>query len=129
DEDNLLEKIRINKLCLYYASFDLLIEFDIDKLFSNKKYLNEINNLIDNDLVNYNFKFKEILKFVVFKTELNENYFLETSLKIIENQKKILKSYIDLIFKIRLQKSINIDYKREFLLQIIKINLLLLEIK
>src|SRR5690606_31334980 len=78
---------------------------------------------------NYNFKFKEILKFVVFKTELNENYFLETSLKIIENQKKILKSYIDLIFKIRLQKSINIDYKREFLLQIIKINLLLLEIK
>lgn len=125
-----LNKLKIKTLCLYYASFDLLLEFDIDKIFSNgKNILKEIDNLIHEEFLNYNFNLREIIRFVVFKNEINENYFEDVKNKSIENQLKSYKSHIDSSFRNNIETNNNIDYKSDFLLQFIKTNLSLVEQK
>ncbi len=126
----LLNKLKINTLCLYYASFDLMIEFDVNKIFSNNiNILSEIDYLVHNEFINYNFSLREIIRFVVFKNEINENYFEDIKNKSIENQLKSYKFHIDTRFMFNSEINKNINFKTDFLLQLIKINLSLLELK
>ena len=125
-----LSKLKIKTLCLYYASFDLLLEFDIDKIFSNRRnILKEIHNLIHIEFLNYNFNLREIIRFVVFKNEINEYYFEDVKNKSIENQLKSFKAHIDSSFINNSHINININFKSDFLLHFIKINLSLVELK
>jgi hypothetical protein len=125
-----LNKLKIKSLCLYYASFDLLLEFDIDKIFSNgKNILIEIHNLIHEEFLNYNFNLREIIRFVVFKNAINENYFEDVKNKSIENLLKSYLSHIDSSFTNNIEINNNIDFKSDFLLHFIKINLSLIELK
>ncbi|RTL14369.1 MAG: hypothetical protein EKK56_01290 [Flavobacteriaceae bacterium] len=127
--NSIINKLKINKICLYYVCFDLLIEFDVKKIFKDKNLIHEIENLIHDNFINYNFKLRENIHKVVFNSVINENYFENIIKESKENQFRLYISNIDLIFRLDFEKINQNDYKREFILQFIKINFSLLEQK
>lgn len=125
--NSVLNKLKINKICLYYTCFDVLLEFDIKKIFKEKKLIVEIESLIDNNFINYNFNLREIIRYAVYNNQIDDNYFENLKLETKENQFKSYNYYIDSVFNFEMNNKY--DYKSEFLLQFIKINLSLLELR
>ncbi|WP_324069363.1 MAG: hypothetical protein RSE15_02235 [Flavobacterium sp.] len=125
--NSVLNKIKINKICLYYACFDVLLEFDVKKIFKNNNLIVEIENLIDNNFINYNFNLREIIRYIIYNNQINNDYFENIQKKSKENQFKSYYHYIDSAFNFEINNKY--DYNNEFLLQFIKINLSLLELR
>lgn len=126
DSKSYLKKLKINKICLYYACFDILVEFDLNKIFKNSSLIKKIDLLINNSFIGYNFNLKELIRSVVYNKKLNAEYFEAIETKINENQLNIFKAYIKKKLNVQIE---NIYIKQELLLQIIKINLALFEFK
>lgn len=124
--NSIINKLKINKICLYYACFDLLIEFDVKKIFKDKNLIHEIENLIHYNFINYNFKLRENIHKVVFNSVINENYFESIQNNINQNHLQLFKSHIDIKLNFEYE---NVNLKSERLLQIIKLNLLIYEFK
>lgn len=123
-----LNKLKINKICLYYACFDILIEFDLKKIFKNSSIINEINLLIHNSFISYNFNLKELIHSVVFNQTKDKKFFEDIENIINENHLNLFKRHIDerLNFEYEIE---NLNLTSERLLQIIKLNLSIIEFK
>ncbi len=126
DSISFINKLKINKICLYYACFDVLIEFDLKKIFKNSSIIKELNELIHNSFVNYNFNLKEIIHFVVFNQNADVKYFESIQNDINQNHLHLFKRHIDIKLNFEYE---NINLKSERLLQLIKLNLLINQFK
>lgn len=128
DSKSFLNKLKINKICLYYACFDVLIEFDIKKIFKNSSILKELNELIHNSFVSYSFNLKELIHFVVFNQYADVKYFESIQNDINQNHLHLFKRHIDIKLNFEYE-NINLNLKSERLLQLIKLNLLIYQFK
>ena len=86
------KKLTINKVCLYYANFDLLIEFDVKKLFSDEK---QFLKLMNNELIFGNNRIREIANNAILNKKFDNDYFKLVESKIIQNRQKIFKHHLE----------------------------------
>ncbi len=126
DSKSFLNKLKVNKICLYYACFDVLIEFDLEKIFKNSSIIKELNELMHNSYVSYNFNLKELIHFVVFNQHLDVKYFESIQNNINKNHLQLFKRHIDVKLNFEYE---NVNLKSERLLQLIKLNLLIYQFK
>jgi hypothetical protein len=86
------KKLTINKVCLYYANFDLLIEFDVKKIFSDEK---QFMKLMNNELIFGNNRIREITDNAILSKKFDNDYFKSIESKIIQNRQKIFKHHLE----------------------------------
>ena len=84
--DDYFSKLSINKVCLYYASFDLLLEFDMKEVFPNEK---SFLKLMHNELTFGNNRIREIVNNAVSNKKLDTEYFKIIKFQIIQNRQNI----------------------------------------
>lgn len=85
-------KWTINKVCLYYANFDLLIEFDVRKLFSDEK---QFLKLMNNELIFGNDRIREIADKALLTKNFDDDYFKLVESKIIQNRQKAFELHLN----------------------------------
>ncbi len=82
-------KLSINKVCMYYASFDLLLEFDMREIIPNEK---SFFKLMHNELTFGNNRVREIVNNAVSNKKLDTECFRKIEFQIIQNRQNIFKS-------------------------------------
>lgn len=85
ESNDKLSKIKIDKICIYYATFDYLLEFDLKGLIKKQK---EFYEIIYNEFYLVNFKLKDVIKSAIFKKNVSIDYFSKIEIDI--NEKKII---------------------------------------
>ncbi len=91
ESKNEISRIKIEKICIYYATFDYLLEFDLKDLIKKQK---EFYDIIYNEFYLVNFRLKDVIKSAVFKKNDVDDYFSKIEFDINEKKMKILESYI-----------------------------------
>ncbi|MBX3164190.1 MAG: hypothetical protein KF900_06880 [Bacteroidetes bacterium] len=81
------KKLNINKVCLYYANFDLLIEFDIKKFIPNEK---KLLALMNNELIYGNRRIRDITDNSRLNKKFDNEYFKKINHEIIQRRQNEL---------------------------------------
>lgn len=108
--NNPISDIKIDKICIYYAAFDYLLEFDLKNLLNKQKELYEI---IYNEFYLVNFRLKDVIKSAIFKKNESIDYFSKIEIDINEKKIILLKAVIE-NFNHRFQNSQHLCYEGIF---------------
>lgn len=92
ESENKISKIKIEKICIYYASFDYLLEFNLKDLINKEK---EFCDIIYNEFFLVNYRLNDVINIAVSKKIVVNDYFSKIEFDINDKKILILKYYIN----------------------------------